>query len=59
MILTAGKFPDHFRSDGLLSIKRGFRKSEWETFAKLAGMRDPHVWNYYGARVMLSAVKKR
>jgi 2-polyprenyl-3-methyl-5-hydroxy-6-metoxy-1,4-benzoquinol methylase len=57
LILHAGNFPKHFRDDGLLSVKRGFRTNEWRRLAKRAQLGEAKAWHYFGARVMLSAVK--
>jgi 2-polyprenyl-3-methyl-5-hydroxy-6-metoxy-1,4-benzoquinol methylase len=46
-----------FRSDGLLSVRRGWRVGEWKRLAELAGIPSPRVWLYYGSRVMLQARK--
>ncbi len=56
-VLHAGNFPKHFREDGLLSIKRGFRSDDWRELANRAGLKDAKVWMHYGARVMLAAQK--
>lgn len=57
LVLHAGNFPNHFRDDGLLSVKRGFRVEDWRELAKRAEIREAKIWNYFGARVMLSATK--
>jgi 2-polyprenyl-3-methyl-5-hydroxy-6-metoxy-1,4-benzoquinol methylase len=59
MVLHAGMFPKHFRDDGLLSVKRGFRVDDWRALANRAGIHNAKVWNYFGARVMLSATKEK
>ncbi|MEO6183431.1 MAG: methyltransferase domain-containing protein [Verrucomicrobiota bacterium] len=56
-VLRAGNFPKHFRDDGLLSVKRGFRKEDWRQLATLAEIKEAKVWSYFGARVMLAAQK--
>jgi SAM-dependent methyltransferase len=48
----------HFLSDGLLSVRRGWRVGEWERLAGQAGISAPHVWLYYGSRVMLQDRKR-
>ena len=57
VILHLGNFPKHFREDGLLSVKRGFRQDEWRELAKRAGINEAKVWVHFGARVMLAAQK--
>jgi 2-polyprenyl-3-methyl-5-hydroxy-6-metoxy-1,4-benzoquinol methylase len=57
LILHLGKFAKHFREDGLLSVKRGFRTGEWRRLANEAAIKEAKVWHYFGARVMLSAKK--
>lgn len=57
LILHVGNFPKHFREDGLLSVKRGFRTDEWRRLAKRAQLDDAKAWRYFGARVMLSGRK--
>ncbi|MEO7678582.1 MAG: methyltransferase domain-containing protein [Verrucomicrobiota bacterium] len=57
LILHLGNFPKHFREDGLLSVKRGFRAREWRDLAYQAGITGAKVWLHFGARVMLSAKK--
>ncbi|MEO7298669.1 MAG: methyltransferase domain-containing protein [Verrucomicrobiota bacterium] len=59
LILHGGRFPRHFRDDGLLSVKRGFRTNDWRQLANLAKIKEAKVWPYFGARVMLSAKKLR
>lgn len=54
--LALGMSPQ-FRSDGMLSVQRGFRVNEWQTLARQAGILDARVWVYYGARIMLQARK--
>ena len=57
VILHVGRFPKHFREDGLLSVKRGFRAGEWRDLATRAGISEAKVWVHFGARVMLAARK--
>ncbi len=45
------------REDGLISVKRGFRRREWRDLADRAGISDAHVWLYYGTRIVLQARK--
>ena len=44
-------------ADGLISVKRGFRRREWLELANKAGVVDPKVWVYYGTRIILQARK--
>jgi hypothetical protein len=44
--------------DGLISVQRGFRRSEWRTLAARAGIPEANVWRYHGARIVLQARKK-
>ena len=46
------------RSDGLLSVRRGFRVPEWRQLAQRAGILHGHAWLYFGARIMLDARKQ-
>jgi len=46
-----------FISDGLLSVRRGWRLGEWRALATRAGIPSPRVWLYYGSRVVLQARK--
>lgn len=48
-------FPAHFRSDGLLSVRRGWRVAEWEALAARAGIHGARVWQEHGARILLQA----
>ena len=45
------------RADGLLSVRRGWRKPEWETLAKRAGIPRPEITSYFGSRIILRARK--
>jgi SAM-dependent methyltransferase len=45
------------RTDGLVSVKRGFRRSEWSAFAAQAGIPAARVSLYVGARILLHARK--
>ncbi len=45
------------RDDGLLSVKRGFRRGEWRELAARAEIPDAKVWLYYGTRIGLQARK--
>ncbi len=44
--------------DGLISVRRGFRRSEWRELAERAGIPEAGVWRYHGARIVLQARKK-
>jgi 2-polyprenyl-3-methyl-5-hydroxy-6-metoxy-1,4-benzoquinol methylase len=58
MLLQLRDYPDHFRSDALLSVRRGWRVREWNALAGRAGIPEARVWLYAGARVMLQARKE-
>ncbi len=45
------------RQDGLISVKRSFRRGEWRELAARAGIPDPKVSLYYGTRIVLQARK--
>ena len=45
------------REDAMISVRRGFRRSEWLALAGKAGMRNAEVFVYYGARIVLRARK--
>jgi 2-polyprenyl-3-methyl-5-hydroxy-6-metoxy-1,4-benzoquinol methylase len=49
--------PAHFRSDGLLSVKRGWRVAEWQRLAREAGMTDADVRIDFLARIILRVRK--
>lgn len=51
------KFPKHFRDDGLLSVKRGFRASELQSLAVQAGIPNARARLHYGTRIILQAKK--
>lgn len=55
VLLRVRRFPKHFRDDGLLSVRRGWRVREWQTLAKRAGIPNARVWLYGGARLLLQA----
>ena len=44
--------------DGLISVRRGFRRNEWQELANRAGIPEANVWRYHGARIVLQARKK-
>jgi SAM-dependent methyltransferase len=45
------------REDGLISVQRGFRQSEWRALAVQAGIPRVKVWRYHGSRIILQARK--
>ncbi len=45
------------REDGLISVRRGFRRPEWRELAARAEIPDAKVWLYYGTRIVLQARK--
>jgi 2-polyprenyl-3-methyl-5-hydroxy-6-metoxy-1,4-benzoquinol methylase len=57
LLMRLRRYPANFRADGLLSVKRGWRVGEWRSLARRAGIPNPQVWLYAGARVMLQARK--
>jgi SAM-dependent methyltransferase len=55
-------FQDHpasFKSDALLSVKRGWRKADLTRLAEQAGLGSANVKLYFGARLILQACKTR
>ena len=59
LIVHCARLTPEMRSDGLLSVRRGWRLDEWRALARQAGIPDARVWLYYGARIMLQARKGR
>lgn len=49
--------PREFRQDGLQSVRRGWRVSEWERLARAAGLPGARVWAEHGSRVLLTVDK--
>ena len=49
--------PREFRQDGLQSVRRGWRVSEWERLARAAGLPRARVWAEHGSRVLLTVDK--
>jgi 2-polyprenyl-3-methyl-5-hydroxy-6-metoxy-1,4-benzoquinol methylase len=47
----------HLRQDGMISVRRGFRRREWLELAARAEIPAPQVWVYYGTRIGLQARK--
>jgi len=43
--------------DGLISVRRGFRKNEWHRLAARAGIPEASIWRYHGTRIVLQARK--
>jgi 2-polyprenyl-3-methyl-5-hydroxy-6-metoxy-1,4-benzoquinol methylase len=58
LLLRLHGYPKHFRSDGLLSVRRGWRVGEWRDLAARAGIPNARVSLYAGARVLLKARKQ-
>jgi len=56
-LLRTLRVTPHFLSDGLLSVRRGWRLSEWRALAAQAGIPSARVSLYYGSRVFLQARK--
>jgi len=48
---------NNLRKDGLISVKRGFRRREWRELAARAEISNAKVWLYYGTRIVLQARK--
>jgi SAM-dependent methyltransferase len=57
-LLTVWRFPREMKADGLLSVRRGWRVSEWRRLAMEAGMVDASVWLDWGTRIILQATKR-
>jgi SAM-dependent methyltransferase len=45
------------RKDGLISVKRGFRRPEWREMAKQAEIPQAKIWLFFGTRIVLQARK--
>lgn len=56
-VLRMLRVTPEFLSDGVQSVRRGWRVGEWERLAREAAIPSPRVWLYYGSRVMLQARK--
>jgi 2-polyprenyl-3-methyl-5-hydroxy-6-metoxy-1,4-benzoquinol methylase len=54
-VLKLGGFSSEFRSDGLLSVRRGWRVGEWEELSRRAGIPEARISLYYGARILFQA----
>jgi SAM-dependent methyltransferase len=46
--------PKEFRADGILSVRRGWQRPEWEHLAQRAGLTHARVWTEHGARILLA-----
>lgn len=55
--LMALRCPRHFREDGLLSVRKGWRVGEWQALAQEAGLPQARVWSDHHARIVLQALK--
>jgi 2-polyprenyl-3-methyl-5-hydroxy-6-metoxy-1,4-benzoquinol methylase len=51
--LFALRAPRHFRTDGVLSVRRGWRRSEWLDLARRAGLPDAEVRAFWGMQIIL------
>jgi SAM-dependent methyltransferase len=58
LLLRVSRYPEHFVSDGLLSVRRSWRIPEWQTLASRAGIPQARIWLYFGSRVLLQARKQ-
>lgn len=58
MLFCVQRFPQVFRSDGLLSVRKAWRVPELRQLAQQAGIPEARVSLYFGARVLLQARKK-
>lgn len=56
-LLHGLRAPKEFISDGLLSVRRGWRVEEWSRLACAAGLDSARVWGEHGARVLLAVLK--
>jgi SAM-dependent methyltransferase len=55
LMLVALRAPRDFRSDGLVSVRRGWRVGEWRRLALEAGLTDARVWLEHGTRILLAS----
>lgn len=53
-VLIALRAPKEFRRDGVQSVKRGWRESEWRRLAASAGLTGARVWSEHGTRILLA-----
>ena len=56
-ILKGLRVTPEFLSDGVTSVRRGWRVPEWRRLAEAAGIPDARVSVYYGSRIFLRARK--
>lgn len=56
-LLRVMRVPRVFLADAVLSVRRGWRVPEWREFAHRAGIPNPRVSVYYGAKIFLRARK--
>ncbi len=59
VVIHCARLSPEMRSDGLMSVRRGWRLNEWRSLARKAGIPGAQVWLYYGSRIMLQARKAR
>jgi len=57
LIVRCARLSPEMRADGMISVRRGWRLSEWQTLAERAGISGARVWLYCGARIILQARK--
>jgi hypothetical protein len=57
LLFQVRSHPQTLRRDGLLSVRRAWRLGELKTLAEIAGINQPKVHFYFGARVLLRALK--
>lgn len=57
LLLQLRRHPKHFHDDALLSVRRAFRRDEFGSLAKQAGINNARVSLYYAARIILQARK--
>jgi hypothetical protein len=57
LIVRCARLSPEMRSDGLNSVRRGWRLQEWQALAQRAGIPGARVWLYCGSRIVLQARK--
>lgn len=57
LIVLLWRYPKHFRSDALISVRKGWRLKEWRELAHRAGIPQASIRVYGGARILLHARK--
>ncbi len=57
LILKILRVTPEFLSDGVISVRRGWRVAEWRRLADAAGIPNARVSVYYGSRIFLQARK--